>query len=232
MRGLPEVKSEVKRDVQRDSRLAGLVFFLVLLTGCASTYYKAMEGMGYEKRDILVDRVEEARDAQDAASEQFASALDQFRATVNFDGGDLEKTYDRLNAEYEKSVADADEVTIRINSVQKVAEDLFDEWEDELDKYSRADLRKESAALLSDTRARYKQLMAAMRRAESSMKPVLTAFQDQVLVLKHNLNARAIGGLRNELASIERDTATLIAQMQKSIAEANAFIKAMEPPPH
>jgi hypothetical protein len=30
----------------------------------------------------------------------------------------------------------------------------------------------------------------------------------------------------------ERDKATLIAQMQKSIAEANAFIKAMVPPPH
>ena len=215
---------------KKHTPVASLAFMLALLAGCASTYYQAMEGMGFEKRDILVDRVEEARDAQDAASEQFASALEQFRSTVNFDGGDLEKTYDRLNAAYEKSVADADEVTIRINSVQKVAEDLFDEWEDELDKYSRADLRKDSAALLSDTRARYKQLMTAMRRAESSMKPVLTAFQDQVLVLKHNLNARAIGGLRNELAGIERDTATLIAQMQKSIAEANAFIESMEPP--
>jgi len=56
----------------------------------------------------------------------------------------------------------------------------------------------------------------------------LVAFQDQVLVLKHNLNARAIGALRSELDSIERDTANLIAQMQKAIAEANAFIDSME----
>lgn len=208
--------------------VAGFVFILIVLGGCSSTYYKTMEGLGFEKRDILVDRVEEARDAQDDASEQFASALDQFRSTVNFDGGDLEETYDRLNSEFEKSEAEAAQVSERINAVEKVAEDLFKEWNLELEEYSRADLRRESSALLNETRGRYSQLMATMRRAEGSMEPVLEAFQDQVLFLKHNLNARAIGALRNELGSIERDTARLIEQMQKAIAEANDFIESMQ----
>lgn len=207
---------------------AAAVVMLALLGGCSSAYYKTMEGLGIEKRDILVDRVEDARDAQGSASEQFASALDQFRSTVNFDGGNLEETYDRLNDEYENSVAGAAEVSDRIAAVEKVAEDLFSEWEQELEQYSRSDLRRSSATLLRDTRKRYSQLMTTMQRAERSMEPVLAAFQDQVLVLKHNLNARAIGALRNELDSIERDTATLIRQMQKAIAEANAFIDSME----
>ena len=79
-------------------QIVGVVAILTLLGACSSAYYKTMEGLGIEKRDILVDRVEEARDAQGDASEQFASALEQFRSTVNFDGGDLEETYDRLNA--------------------------------------------------------------------------------------------------------------------------------------
>jgi len=207
---------------------AAAVVMLVLLGGCSSAYYKTMEGLGIEKRDILVDRVEDARDAQGSASEQFASALDQFRSTVNFDGGDLEETYDRLNDEYENSVAGAAEVSDRIAAVEKVAEDLFSEWEQELEQYSRSDLRRSSAGLLRDTRKRYSQLMTTMQRAERSMEPVLAAFHDQVLVLKHNLNARAIGALRNELDSIERDTANLIRQMQTAIAEANAFIDSME----
>jgi len=213
---------------EKSKYLAGSIFILTFMVACSSAYYKTMEGLGIEKRDILVDRVEDARDAQDSASEQFASALEQFRATVNFDGGDLEKTYDRLNTEYDHSVAEAEEVSERINSVEDVAEDLFKEWEQELEQYSRADLRRSSASLLNDTRKRYSQLMATMRRAERSMDPVLDAFHDQVLYLKHNLNARAIGALRNELDSIERDTANLIAQMQKAIAEANAFIESME----
>ena len=89
-------------------------------------------------------------------------------------------------------------------------------------------MRRTSANLLKDTRTRYARLMKSMRRAESSMEPELEAFHDQVLFLKHNLNARAIGALRNELDSIERDTARLIEQMQKAIAEANAFIDSME----
>ena len=213
---------------QKSIIFAGSVLVLALLGGCSSAYYKTMESMGIEKRDILVDRVEEARDAQDSASEQFASALDQFRATVNFDGGDLEEVYDRLNSEYESSSAEAEDVSEHIDAVESVAEDLFNEWEQELDQYSKADMRRTSASLLKDTRTRYGKLMASMRRAERSMEPVLEAFQDQVLFLKHNLNARAIGALRNELDSIERDTANLIKQMQKAIAEANAFIDSMK----
>jgi len=214
--------------LQKFIYFAGSVLILALLGGCSSAYYKTMESFGVEKRDILVDRVEEARDAQDSASEQFASALEQFRATVTVDGGDLEDIYDRLDAEYEKSVAEADDVSERIDAVENVAGDLFKEWEQELEQYSRADLRKNSARLLKDTRSRYGKLMTSMRRAESSMEPVLAAFHDQVLFLKHNLNARAIGALRNELDTIERDTARLITQMQKAIAEANAFIDSME----
>ena len=109
-----------------------------------------------------------------------------------------------------------------------MAEDLFDEWEQELEQYSSANLRAESASMLSDTKTRYRQLMSAMRKAESTMPPVLDAFRDQVLVLKHNLNARAIGALRQELGSIERDTELLISEMQRSIDEANAFIASMD----
>lgn len=214
--------------LQKFIYFAGSLLILALLGGCSSAYYKTMESFGVEKRDILVDRVEEARDAQDSASEQFASALEQFRATVTVDGGDLEDIYDRLDAEYEKSVAEADDVSERIDAVENVAGDLFKEWEQELEQYSRADLRKNSAKLLKDTRSRYGKLMTSMRRAEGSMEPVLAAFHDQVLFLKHNLNARAIGALRNELDTIERDTARLITQMQKAIAEANAFIDSME----
>lgn len=208
--------------------LIGSVGIAALAAGCSSAYYKTLEGLGIEKREILVDRVESARDAQEDAGEQFASALDQFRAVVAFDGGDLEKLYDRLNREYERSVADADAVEDRIDAVESVAEDLFEEWEEELDSYSRDDLRRDSQRLLNDTRQRYTQLMRSMRRAEASMAPVLEAFEDHVLVLKHNLNARAIGALRNELDGIERDTDELIAAMNRSIAEADAFIEAMK----
>jgi len=192
--------------------------------GCRSAMYSALESIGVEKRDLLVDRVSDARDAQEAAKDQFTSALDQFRSVVEVEGGDLERTYDRLNSEYERSQNRAQAVSERIGAVEQVAEDLFSEWEEELDDYSSASLRADSRRLLSDTQRRYTTLIQSMRRAESSMKPVLEIFQDQVLALKHNLNAQAIGSLRKELASIEQQTSSLLRDMERSIAEANKFI--------
>lgn len=198
-----------------------------LLTSCSSAYYRALETVGIEKRDILVDRVEEARDSQTDAKEQFTSALDRYRSVVNVDGGDLEEIYDRLAREFERSEARAQAVGDRVAAVESVAEDLFAEWEDEIGQYSDADLRRQSQRLLTATRADYRRLIAAMRRADAAMEPVLTLFRDQVLYLRHNLNARAIGSLETELADIERATARLIEEMERSIAEASRFIEAL-----
>jgi len=209
------------------SRRFAVVALMAALAACSSVYYSTLETFGIEKRDILVDRIEDARDAQTDAKEQFASALEQYRSVVTVDGGDLEQMYDRLNAEFERSEARAQAVSERIDSVESVADDLFEEWAAELDQYSDPALRRESEGLLRDTRQQYQQVLAAMHRAEDAMDPVLALFRDQVLVLRHNLNARAIGALENELDDIERATAALIAEMQRAIDEASAFIDAM-----
>jgi hypothetical protein len=132
-----------------------------------------------------------------------------------------------VNAEYERSRDRADAVHKRVNAVENVAEDLFSEWERELDDYSNASLRRDSERLLRDTRQRYTGLIRTMRRAEGKMQPVLDVLQDSVLSLKHNLNAQAIGSLRGELADVERQTSSLIADMERSIKEADAFIQRM-----
>ncbi len=210
------------------SRFLLAVFAAIpILASCTTAYYRALETVGIEKRDILVDRVEEARDSQADAKEQFTSALDRYRSVVNIDGGDLEEIYDRLAAEFERSEASAQAVDERVAALESVAADLFDEWEDEIDQYSDAGLRRQSQQLLTRTRGDYGRLMAAMQRAEATMDPVLTLFRDQVLFLRHNLNARAIGSLETELADIERATASLIEEMERAIAEASRFIEAL-----
>jgi len=200
----------------------------MMLTGCQSMKYSALEAVGVEKREVLSGRVDKAADAQDEAREQFASALEQFRATVEVDGGDLEATYDRLNREFERSQARAEEVVERVDAVEHVAEALFDEWADELELYSDPDLKRRSERILDETRDRYEQMMVAMRRAESTMDPVLQVFQDQVLFLKHNLNSLAIAAIRDEMAEIEQATGELMTAMNEAISEARSFIETLE----
>lgn len=212
------------------TRIAICLTFCALLAtaaGCQSTYYGIWEKLGWHKRDILVERVSEARDEQQDAKEQFKSALEQFADVVQFEGGDLQAKYDKLAAQLDVSKASADRVSQRIDSVESVAEALFAEWEDELEQYQNQDLRRLSEQQLRETRKRYDALIGAMRAAEAKMAPVLTAFNDHVLFLKHNLNARAIASLQGTTAELEQDVARLIHEMEQAIDEANTFIDSM-----
>jgi len=205
-----------------------LVLGLFFVFGCQSAYYSAMEKVGYDKREIMTDRVQDARESQEDAKKQFASALERFKSVVAVDGGSLQDKYDELNDEYQLSEDRAATVKKRIDSVEDVAEALFEEWTQEIAQYSSAKLRKSSQDKLTATKKRYNTLIRAMRKAEAKMYPVLSAFKDQVLYLKHNLNAKAIAALEGELGSIRTDVDVLIKEMDKSIAEADAFIKTLE----
>lgn len=209
------------------SFVARLGLVMLLLSGCQTAYYKTMETLGYHKRDILVSRVEEARDTQQGAKEQFQSALEHFSAVLNFHGGELEEKYGQLQAELDRSEEQAEAVQRRVDAVESVAEALFEEWEAELEQYTSDRLRRSSAQKLAQTRQRYTPLIQAMRRAEAKIEPVLAVFRDQVLFLKHNLNAQAIASLHDELVSVEAEVASLIRELETSITQADTFIKAM-----
>jgi uncharacterized protein YukE len=200
------------------------LFAMITLTGCSSAYYKTMETFGYHKRDILASRVTEARDSQQAAKEQFKSALQCFNELLGTSGSALQTRYDKLNSEYQKSKSKAETVHSRIADVESVSDALFKEWKGELSQYSNQEYRARDEKLLSDTRGRYDQLILAMKRAESKMEPVLKAFNDRVIFLKHNLNAQAVASLQGELASIDLNVDSLVREMETSIKEADSFI--------
>jgi hypothetical protein len=198
-----------------------------IAAGCASTGIALKERFGYAKRDQLVDKVEATRDSQQAAKKQFESALAEFIAVTGAEGGELEAKYKKLNSEYQRAEDRAEAVRERIRETDRVSTALFKEWKAELGEYSDANLRRSSEQQLRETQDRYTELMGAMRAAADRMDPVLARFRDQVLFLKHNLNARAVAGLRQNVAGMQSDVERLIREMEASIAEANKFIQEM-----
>jgi uncharacterized protein YukE len=205
-----------------------LLAIVVLGPGCRSAYYSTMEKFGVYKRDLLRKRVVAARDEQKEASQQFKDAMTRLKELYGFQGGDLEKTYDALKSDYDRSAAKAEDVHKRIRDVETVADDLFKEWEGEIKQISSDTLRASSRKQLQETRRRYDDLHAALKQAEKSMDPVLTAFRDHVLYLKHNLNAQAIASLKGEATNIQTDITKLINEMNVAIAHADDFIKQMQ----
>jgi len=208
--------------------LVGSILLLFLLCGCKGVYYSTWEKFGVYKRDLLKKKVEAARDDQKAAGEQFKDALTRLKEMYGFQGGDLEKTYNSLNNDYEKCVDRANTVHKRIKEMESVAEDLFAEWDKEIKEISSETLREDSRSKLRETRRRYEDLHSTLKRAEKSMDPVLTRFHDQVLYLKHNLNAAAIASLKGETTDIQSEIAKLLEEMNRAIAQADSFISTLK----
>ena len=202
---------------------------LVLMLGCQSAYYSAMEKVGVHKRDIMLDRVESAQTAQQDAQQQFTSALAQLSQLINYDGGDLAAQYELINDQYEASESSAKEVASRIAAIESVADALFDEWNDEIQQYSSNNLKQQSQQKLKKTQRNYESLIKSMHRAKDRMAPVLSALKDNSLYLKHNLNAQAIGALQGEYKTIKRDVEWLVAEMNKAIAQSQQFIDLLQP---
>ncbi len=195
--------------------------------GCQTVrtgYYNAWEKFGYAKRERLVDNVKAAAAEQGEAKKQFATALEEFKSVVNFDGGNLETVYNKLDKEYKRCEAAAADVTGEIDSVKNVAKSLFTEWQGEVNQINDASLKSKSQNLYDKTQSAYEQMIARMDSAAATMKPVLGSFKDRVLFIKANLNAQAIASLKGTELELGGEIDKLIKEMEASIKEADAFI--------
>jgi hypothetical protein len=192
-------------------------------------YYSAKETIGEHKRDIVVYQVEQACTSLQDTRNEFEDALSKFKSLVYVSDSSLEHRYNMLNRQYQFCRAKSEGVSSRIRAIEDVSQALFAEWEHELNEYTDRNLRNSSKQQLREAKQNYTKLIKTMRQAETKIHPVLAAFKDQVLYLKHNLNARAISALHHEFTEIAIDIAQLIQAMEMTIMEANRFVTLISP---
>ena len=197
-------------------------------TSCRTVYYGAMEKIGFEKRDLLVRAVKAAKAKQKEAGGEYRDALTQLQAVYGRSGSDLEKAYDKLNAEYLACDAATKVVKHRIDEMDRVASDLFKEWQKEIGTMSDASLAGSSQTKLIETKANFAKLSSALHTSYDAMPPVLGKLRDHTLYLKHNLNAESLGALRGKADVIQGDIQILLDRMNRAIAEADTFVKTMK----
>ena len=192
-----------------------------------SVYYSVQESIGEHKRDIVVAHVEQACVGLQETKVEFENALERFKTLVCVNESTLDHKYNLLNRQYQFCCAKSEAISDRIKSIEQVSEALFAEWENELGEYTNRSLRAHSKQQLRLARQNYAKLIKAMQKAEAKIQPVLAVFKDQVLYLKHNLNAQAIAALRHEFIEIGIDISQLIRAMELSVAEASQFVAAL-----
>jgi hypothetical protein len=204
-----------------------IIFALGALGGCTSAYYSVMQKLGKEKRDILVQRVKDSKKDQQDTKEKLQTTMESFQALTGFQGGSLEKSYKKLNGDYQSAADQVGKLHHRIESIDQVSSDLFTEWQGEIDQMGNAKLKAKSSAMLKDAEVRQASYVKAMRTTELRIAPVMAAFRDQVLFLKHNLNARAIGSLKATSATMDSNVTALMKSIDGSMSEADTLIASL-----
>lgn len=208
--------------------ISKILVLALTLNGCTTLYYSAWEKLGKEKRELLRDNVESAKEEQQEVSGEFKDALEQLKAVYGLKGGDLENAYDKVKGSYEDAKGKSEDLQKRITKVETIGSDLFKEWDSEIDQMENAEYKKKSRVRLEATETRFKVLLSSLQKSEKATQPVLRKLNDQVLFLKHNLNSQALGSLKGEMDKIEKDINSLQQEMNRSIKESEAFIKEFE----
>lgn len=195
-----------------------------LMNGCATVYYDVWEALGQEKRDLLRSNILKTKKDHHKVEDQFEDTLAKVRATYKLKNPKLESLYDTFKEDYQLSKSKAEQLSRRIETVNNIAQDLFSEWKTESSKIKNDTYRKDSVKKRQLSMVRFGAMMKSMREVEKSLGPVLTKLNDQVLYLKHNLNASSIGAFKGELNSVETEIKNLIAEIQQSNKQADKFI--------
>lgn len=199
--------------------------------GCNnSLVYDLQETMGTPKRQVLLSRVQDARDSMKESKKVFTSAMQQFGSVFKESGSKLENKYKILKGEYDACNTKASELRSHIASVKSIGQVLFQEWQKELDQFTNEQMRKLSEVKMQQTREKYVTMIDSMDRVSARITPVMTSMNDQLLNIKHSLNALIVVSLEEELVQLRGQMDNLMAEIDASVNHCNAFIGSMAEP--
>jgi sugar-specific transcriptional regulator TrmB len=199
----------------------------VFLAGCQTVqnaYDSTREMLGIQKRDMMISEVKDARHALEEVKFQFQSAMDIFKTVLNSKEGKLEEKYRTLKSENEKTEKKAGDIQKSIDSVTRVAESMFAEWEAELDQYHSENLRSGSELRMQEAKVQNNTFINSIALANMNAAPVLATFSDLVLFSRHNLNSETAEALTVELDAAAEKVSSLSQEIDAAIDEADALV--------
>lgn len=197
----------------------------LLFSSCTTLYLKTWDAMGYEKREVLAKNIEEMKEDQEDTRETFRDALQTLKMDHNIASTKLEDFYDDLKDHYEDADEEAKDLRDRVKRVDEIAEAMFEEWDSEISTMSSNSLKSKSRQKKRQTERKFATLQTKTKKVVSSLDKPLARLRDQTLYVKHNLNAQSLDIFQAENKDIAQDVEKLLASIDRSIKEADQFLK-------
>lgn len=204
------------------TRLA-LVLPLFLAGACQAVYYSTMATFGVEKRDILIDRLEENAEALARTSQRLAEMASAYREATHSEGGDLVALHKAFSKAYGRAESAAGDLRGSIDDTHSVAMVTFEEWKTRTNEIQDADLRKRSTENYAVAQGGYQKLVRNIRAAEQALDPLLTRFRDHDVFMKLNLHHTTMASLRESEGELLGQVDVRRAELDKLVNDTRAY---------
>jgi Mg2+ and Co2+ transporter CorA len=178
--------------------------------------------------DVLETRIEQYREVQQAALQQFEATGQQLSGWSSHEVTDLQALYAATAQQDDASIEVAIEVSAAINSIEEAAEAAFKEWQIAVDLNSDAQLRAESQKRLGETRQRYADMLQVLRQCEAKTSSVLAALNSNEEYFKDHLDPGEVASRQPQLNALRNDVQSLVYRMNIALDSTEAFINSIE----
>jgi hypothetical protein len=207
-----------------DRGLAGAAVLLALAAPARS------QDEGVKQVEQLVKKAGATVEAIAGARAQLVKTMDVYNGLmVNEVTTDRKGAYKKLQQEMATTDKRRADIRTRADEMKLEADALFKSWGDSTAAIADAALRKRSEDRLAKTKLSCAEIGTVAQRAADLYAPVMTALQDQVTYLGHDLNASSVASLKGDAAKLNDQSKELLKRIDETIATANTTIGGLRP---
>lgn len=187
------------------------------------------QSSGHKKTDKLIYRAQQTTSAIRATNLQVKKTLESYNYIVEGKAQDPRAEYKKLVKDIEKSQKSRVDVRTKAESMQKVADSFFQEWQESLAGFNSEDMRAKSEGRMNETKENYDKIFEAGGKAGEQFDAFIAALDDQVRFLGQDLNPSGIAELTDEAAALNEQAGEFFKAIDETIQVAVKYSSSLEP---
>ncbi len=203
---------------------AGFALVLPLVLGFSSCM-SGEKSDGLSRVDDLLSRVEQVQVEALVSREKASAAFDALGTVVAPDfKGDPMLVYADLVKKIDESKTQAKKLEQSVEPMKSTADEVFQAWTKDLEKFGNTNLRQQSQARLAETRSRYSEVHDAAVAALVSINAFNSDLSDQALFLEHDFNAAAVSVIAAQVPALTSQARDLGRRLNVCVNASKQYI--------
>ena len=202
---------------------------VVVAIAFGTTLTVRAQNEGVKQVEQLIKKATAVQKSIDETKVELQKTMDAYNVVVAPETTDRKSAYKKLNKQMESTQEKRAEIPKQVDAMNVEADTLFKGWAESAKGISDPDLKAQSQKRLTDAKARLADIQADAAKAGSLYNTFMTALQDRITFLGHDLNDTAVAKLKPGDAKLTAQATDLYAAVDKVSAALASDIQRLSP---